>query len=143
MEEEANRYFDQIEKLGGVISAIEKGFFQREIAKASYKYQREIERKERIIVGVNDYQSGEEAEIPVLKIPPEVERQQVARLNRTRKDRTQLKVRNSLDEIQKAAKNGTNLMPPILQAVKSYATIGEICDVLREVFGEYKEPPIY
>ena len=143
MEEEAYRYFDKIEKMGGVLAGIEKGFFQREIAEAAYRYQQEIEEKERIIVGVNEFVADEPLVIPVLKIDPEVERRQLARLRQVKKNRDNAKVERLLDRIRKAAEGTENLLPHILAAVKEYATVGEICDALRDVFGEYQEPIIF
>lgn len=143
LERKAYEYFDKIKALGGVIPAIEKGFFQREIAKSAYKYQMELEKKEKIIVGVNEFIEEEEAEIEVLKIQPEVEKYQIEQLKKLRKERNNKKVKETLKVLRKSAENGENLMPPILNAVKAYATVGEICDTLKEEFGEYKEPPIY
>ncbi len=143
MEEETYKYFDRIEKLGGVVDAIKKGFFQREISDSAFRYQREIEEKERIIVGVNDYITDDRLEIPVLKIDPEVERTQLARLQKTRKTRNNQKVDELLSRLQRAAEGTDNLLPHILAAVREYATIGEICNALREVYGEYQEPIIF
>jgi methylmalonyl-CoA mutase N-terminal domain/subunit len=140
MEEGAMRYIDKIDSMGGVVPAIEKGFFQREIAGSAYKYQKEIESKERILVGVNDYAIKEE-EVPIelLKIGPEVEKQQLKRLQGMKRERNNEKVKKVLDELHSAAERDENLMPPIIKAVKAYVTLGEICNVLREVFGEYRE----
>ncbi len=144
MEEEAYKYFDQVEAMGGVIRAIERGFFQREIADAAYRYQREIETNKRTIVGVNDYVlKDEKISIPVLKIDPEVERRQVERTKRTRRERDNVKVRQALDGLRKASEGTENVMPHVVGAVKAYATIGEICDVWRDVFGEWDEPKIF
>jgi len=139
MEEEALRYIDRIEKMGGVISAIEKGYFQREIANSAYKYQREIDNKERIIVGVNEYTSEEKQLIPLLRISPDVEKTQLERLKALKNSRDSKRVQQALDRLRSSADSDENLMPTILEAVKSYATLGEICGVLREVFGEYQE----
>ncbi|MHA1859271.1 MAG: acyl-CoA mutase large subunit family protein [Candidatus Thorarchaeota archaeon] len=144
MEEEAYKYFDRVEALGGVLEAIEKGFFQKEIANAAYRYQKEIEEKRRIIVGVNEYVlEGEEIKIPVLKIDPEVEKKQIERLNRVRRERDNKKVQEALDKLRKASEGDENVMPYVVEAVKAYASIGEICDVWREVFGEWEEPKIF
>jgi len=143
MEEEAYKYFDRIEALGGVIPAIRKGFFQQEIANSSYRYQKEIEEKERIVVGVNEYLAQEEPKIETLQIDPLGERKQITRLKRLRKERDNKKVEASLNKLRKACEGEENLMPYILDAVRSYATLGETCGVLREVFGEYEEPIIY
>jgi len=143
MEEETYRYFDRIEKLGGVVEAIKKGFFQREISDSAFRFQREIEEKERIIVGVNEYLTDDQLEIPVLKIDPEVERTQLARLQKTRKTRNNQKVDQLLSQLQRAAEGTDNLIPHILAAVREYATVGEICNALRDVYGEYQEPIIF
>ncbi|MFX0014699.1 MAG: methylmalonyl-CoA mutase [Promethearchaeota archaeon] len=138
MEKQTEIYFDKIEKLGGVIPAIEKGFFQQEISNAAYQYQKEIEENQRVIVGVNEYSSDEEIKVPLLQIGEEVARRQIARLHQTKKERDDEAVNEALTEVREAAKGTKNLMPPILKAVKAYASIGEICDVLRDVFGEWK-----
>ena len=144
MEEEAYKYFDKVASLGGVVDAIEKGFFQQEIANAAYRYQREIEKNERVIVGVNDYvQEDEEISIPVLKISPEVERRQVDRLNRIRRERDNKKVQEALDGLRKASEGTANVMPHIVDAVKAYASVGEIFEVWRELWGEWEEPKIF
>ncbi len=141
LEAEANDYFKKIRSLGGVLKGIEENFFQREIAAASYQYQRQIEEKKRIIVGVNDYVTKDELwEIPIFKIDPKRECQQIARLGRLKKTRSTVKVNRSLDTLKKKAGTRENLMPAIVDAVASYATLGEIVHALKEVFGEYKEP---
>jgi methylmalonyl-CoA mutase N-terminal domain/subunit len=139
IEEEALRYIDRIEKMGGVIPAIEKGYFQREIANSAYRYQREIENKERIIVGVNEYASEEKQLIPLLRISSDVEKTQLERLNALKNSRDSKRVQRALDQLRNSADRNENLMPTILEAVKAYATLGEICGVLREVYGEYQE----
>lgn len=138
MEEEVEQYFTKIAQLGGVIPAIEKGFFQQEIANAAYQYQKEIEEKQRIIVGVNEYSTGDEIQVPLLQVDEEVARRQIERLRQTKKERDNEAVRIALEKVRKAAEGTDNLMPPILEAVKTYASVGEICDILREVFGEWK-----
>ena len=144
MEDETYKYFDKVEALGGVVEAIEKGFFQKEIAEASYRYQREIEAGDRKIVGVNDFVlEGEEITIPVLKIDEEVERRQIERTQKIRKDRDNKKVEESLDGLRKASEGETNVMPHIVNAVREYATIGEIFEVWRELWGEWDEPKIF
>jgi methylmalonyl-CoA mutase N-terminal domain/subunit len=140
MEAEANAYFRQIERLGGVVPAIEAGFFQREIAEAAYVYQREIDDGERVIVGVNDYVSGEPQAIPILAMDPQGYERQIARLQRVRAERDNAVVHKTLHRLADAARDETiNLMPPILECVEAYATLGEITDVFREVFGIYHE----
>lgn len=143
MEEETYEYFDKIEALGGVIPAIKKGFFQKEIAKSAYLYQKEINEQQRKVIGVNCYKSEEELSIPLLKVDEEGERRHLARLKKVREERDQSKVKKALDTLRKAAEGEENLMPCILETVKAYATLGETCGVLREVFGEYEEPIIY
>ncbi len=143
MEEETYQYWDRVEKLGGVIPAIEKGFYQREISQAAYKYQKEIDEKKRIIVGVNEYNIDESVDIPILKMDEKGEERQINRLNKLKKNRNNQKVNNNLKKLQKAAKGEENMMPFILDCVHSYATLGETCQILRDVFGEYEEPAIY
>ncbi len=142
MEREAYEYFDKIEQLGGVIPAIEKGFFQREIAEAAYRYQREIDTHQRIVVGVNDFALDEPLTIPILRMDPEGERRQLERLNRVRRERDNVAVEERLTALREAAKGTANLMPFILECVRAYCTLGEIVGVFREVFGEYREPVI-
>jgi len=143
MEEETYRYFDRVEQLGGVIPAIEKGFFQREIAEAAYKYQKEIDKNERTIIGVNDYKTEEPLDIPILKMDEEGEERQIKRLQQLRNTRNQQKVDTALNKLRKAAEEDDNLMPLILDCVHAYATLGEVCQVFRDVFGEYREPSLY
>jgi methylmalonyl-CoA mutase N-terminal domain/subunit len=143
MEEETYRYFERVEQLGGVIPAIEKGFFQREIAEAAYKYQKEIDDKKRTIVGVNDYKTEEPIEIPILKMDEKGEERQINRLKKLRKNRDQQKVNRLLNQLTRTAEGNKNLMPVILECAHAYATLGEICQGLRDVFGEYREPSLY
>ncbi|MGA1873341.1 MAG: methylmalonyl-CoA mutase [Thermoplasmatota archaeon] len=143
MEEETMRYFDRIEKLGGVVPAIEKGFFQREIAEASYRLQQEIESGNRTIVGVNKYQMDDPVEIPILQMDEKGEEIQINRLKRLRRERDQGKLDRALEALRKAAKGEENTMPFIMDCVHAHGTLGEVCGVLREVFGEYKEPAIF
>lgn len=144
MEEEVLKYFDRIETLGGVLPAIKKGFFQQEIARAAYEYQKQIDEKKRTVVGVNDFTSEEELAIPLLKVDPELEKKQVRRLQKLKKERNASKVEKVLRDVEKAAENGQeNMMPYFMEAVKNHATLGEVCQVLREVYGEYEEPAIY
>jgi methylmalonyl-CoA mutase N-terminal domain/subunit len=143
MEEETFRYFDKIEAMGGVLKGIEKGFFQQEIANSAYRYQTEIETKERLVVGVNDFTEGGGIDIPLLVMDPEGERRQMRRLRNLRETRDNAKYGKALNDLRKAAEGDENLMPYIIEAVKAPATLGETCGVLREVFGEYDEPPIF
>jgi len=139
MEEEVYKYFDRIEKVGGVIEGIKKGFFQNEIAKASYKYQKEVEKGIRKIVGVNCYQTeDDETTIPVLVVDPEVERIQCERLKKLRETRDNSKVQKTLKKLEKMAKTEANLMPYLIDCAHAYATLGEIRETLVSVFGEYE-----
>ena len=142
MEEEVYAYFDRIDKIGGVIKGIESGFFQREIAESAYRYQKEVEEGKRIIVGVNAYVEGDMEEIPILKVSESYERRQIRRLREYKKNRDPQKVRDALNHIQKVAWD-ENLMPAIIDAIRSKATLGEIVGALKEVWGEYREPVIY
>ena len=139
MERQSRDYFDRIESLGGVVSAIEKGFFQKEIAAAAYKYQQEIDNNERLVVGVNEFTSNEPVEIPILEMDPEGFERQCRRLKSLRSSRNKARHEASLIAIEKAAEGEENLMPHFIEAAKAKATLGEMCDVLRGVFGEYRE----
>jgi methylmalonyl-CoA mutase N-terminal domain/subunit len=143
IEADAEAYFDEIDKRGGVLRCIEEGYLQREIAKAAYNYQREIEKKERIIVGVNDYVMEEDIDIPVLKIDETTAREQLTGLNKVRETRDNDKVARTLTELTECAKGDGNTLKAILECVRVYATEGEIVDALRPVFGEYTEPPMF
>jgi len=138
-EEEAYSYFHKIEDIGGVVCAIESGFLQREIADAAFDYQREIDRNERVIVGVNDYVMDEPIEVPILEMDPEGENRQVARLDQLRRERDGRESARCLQRLESACRDGENVMPFLLDAVKAYCTLGELCDVMREVFGVYQE----
>ncbi|MFQ6058220.1 MAG: methylmalonyl-CoA mutase [Anaerolineae bacterium] len=142
MERKAYEYFEKIENLGGVIRAIELGYFQQEIADSAARYQWEIDTRRRIIVGVNDYVLDEPLHIPLLEMDPEGERRQIERLKRVRRERDNDAVQRRLEALRQAAEGTENLMPYILDAVRAYATLGEIMGVLRQVFGEYREPVI-
>ena len=139
IEERALAYIEKIDKLGGAPQAIEKGFMQQEIQNSAYQYQKEIEEGKRIVVGVNKFQIEEEPPRGLLKVDPEVERRQLEKLKELKETRDTRQVQVSLEALGKAAKTEANLMPYILNCVKSYATLGEICNVLRKEFGEYKE----
>ncbi|MGA2954291.1 MAG: methylmalonyl-CoA mutase family protein [Thermodesulfobacteriota bacterium] len=143
MEEEAMKYINKIDELGGIIRAIEMGYPQQEIANAAYAYQKQLERGEKIVVGVNKYQMEEKKAIEYLKIDPEVERRQIARLQETKRTRNNIRVQACLADLRKAAQGAENLMPFILSAVKEYATLQEVCDVFREVFGVYRDPGMF
>ena len=139
MEKAAMDYINQIDKLGGSPKAIEKGFIQREIQNSAYQYQKDIEDKKRIIVGVNQFRSEEEPMKDLLKVNPEIERRQVGKLDEVKKKRKEKEVQEKLQLLKEIASSEQNIMPYILDCVRSYATLGEICDQLRAVFGEYKE----
>jgi methylmalonyl-CoA mutase N-terminal domain/subunit len=140
MEQEAYDYFRRIEALGGVLPAIQAGFFQREIADSAYRYQREIDSHERTIIGVNDFVLEEGIEIPILRMDPAGEERHLARLSRVRRERDQERAREALARLDLACRGErTSTMPAILDAVNAYCTLGEICGVMRRVFGEYKE----
>lgn len=144
MEEEAEQYFEKIDTFGGVIPALEAGFFQREIADAAYSYQRELDLKEKIIVGVNDFvETDEKIDIPILVISPEVEIKQRKRLAEVRQSRNQQAVERSLTALRQAAVDNKNLMPLLLDCTRSYVTLGEMCNALAEVFGVYEEPAVF
>jgi methylmalonyl-CoA mutase N-terminal domain/subunit len=139
IEKGAGEYLKKIDEMGGAIKAIEKGFIQREIHNSAYQYQKEVEKQERRIVGVNVYRGEKEEKVETLKINREVDKEQKKNLEELRKERDAAGVGKALDSLKMAAQSDKNLMPFILQAVESYATVGEISDVLREVFGEYRE----
>jgi len=143
MERGAYRYFEKIDKLGGVIPAIEQGFFQKEISRSAYEYQRKLERREKFHVGVNIFEEEAKPDIEVLKIPAQVEKDQYRALKKVKKERNARRVKESLKELRKAAVSGENLMPKILNCVRAYATLGEMCNTLKEEFGEYHEPIIF
>jgi methylmalonyl-CoA mutase N-terminal domain/subunit len=140
MEQKAMDYIQRVDGMGGAIVAIEKGFFQKEIADSAYKYQREIEEKKRTIVGVNDYLiEGKEHPIELLRVDPKAEEEQLLGLQKLRRERNSKKVEENLNKLEHSAEKNENLMPGIIDAVKAYATLGEICEVLRKIYGEYKE----
>ncbi|MFQ5473420.1 MAG: methylmalonyl-CoA mutase, partial [Dehalococcoidia bacterium] len=139
IEEEATKYLDKIEDLGGALRAIEGGFQQREIQEASYRVQMSIDEHERTIVGVNDFRTDDEEQPDILRVRPEVVKRQVDRLNKVRAERDTAKAEHLLKMLDDAAKSDTNLMPVLIECVENYVTIGEICQVLRGVFGEQRE----
>jgi len=139
IERKSMEYIEKIEAMGGAIKAIESGYIQTEIGESAYQYQKEIETRKRIIVGLNQFQIEEEPLRDILRIKPEVEQYQKEKLARVKKERNNLKVKETLAVLKKAARETDNVVPPILEAVKVYATLGEISDTLREVFGEYRE----
>ncbi len=144
MEKQANEIFNQVDALGGVIPAIEAGYFQKEIADAAYRYQREVERKEKYIVGVNEFvEEGEKVDIPILLISPEVEKIQKKRLADLRQSRNETEVNLSLTEIKETAINGNNIMPALIKAARNYVTLGEMVNQLKQVYGVYQEAAVF
>ena len=129
----------KIDEMGGAVSAIEKGYIQKEIQESAYRYQKEIEKGERVVVGVNRFQVQEEKPKNLLRVDPSVRIAQIEKLKKLRSQRDQGEVEKALAELKRTAEGSDNIMYPILNAVKAYATLGEICDVLREVFGEYQQ----
>jgi methylmalonyl-CoA mutase N-terminal domain/subunit len=142
MEEEAEAYFDQIDRMGGMVAAIERGFPQKEIAESSYRFQQAVERRDKIIVGVNDFVQEDEPPIEILYIDEAAADRQLERLGQLRQSRDHGRVEQTLAALRSAAAGHDNLMPSILVAVRAYATLGEMCDILRETWGEYEETPI-
>jgi methylmalonyl-CoA mutase, N-terminal domain len=143
MEAEAQAYFDRIEQLGGVLRALEESFFQREIAEASYAFQRAVEERRRLIVGVNAHVNEDDDQVEILRISPEIERRQVERLRVVRERRHEAPVRSALAELSRVAETEGNVMPAIVDCARVYASEGEICDSLRTVWGVYRETPVF
>jgi methylmalonyl-CoA mutase N-terminal domain/subunit len=144
LEGKAYDYFDRIEKLGGVVAAIKDNFFQREIAEASFRYQSEVEARERVIVGVNRYELEGEPEVEILRIDPALEEKQIGRVQALRARRDAAAVEAALTALkQGAARDDVNLMPLIVEASRAYVTMGEMCDALREVWGVWRETPVF
>jgi methylmalonyl-CoA mutase, N-terminal domain len=143
LESEAYEYFDRIRALGGVVPAIKENFFQREIADASFRYQSEVEAKQRIIVGVNRYQQQEDTELELLRIDPALEDEQIARVQALRARRDSARVEETLAALKRGAEGDENLMPLIVDASRAYVTMGEMCDTLREVWGVWRETPVF
>jgi methylmalonyl-CoA mutase N-terminal domain/subunit len=144
LEAEAYDYFDRIRRLGGVIPAIKENFFQREIAEASFRYQHEVEQRQRIVVGVNRYTHEDEQPLEILRIDPALEEKQIRRVQALRARRDSVAVEAALTQLKTdAASEGQNLMPPIVDAAKAYVTMGEMCDALREVWGVWRETPVF
>ena len=140
MEEEARQYIETIDGMGGMIPAIERGFPQREIQEASYQHQKAVETKRQIVVGMNEFQTDETLPVETLRIGPETGERQIQRLEKLRSRRNTRAVKRTLSELKEAARSDKNLMPFFIEAAKEYTTLGEICETLKEVFGEYQEP---
>jgi methylmalonyl-CoA mutase N-terminal domain/subunit len=143
IEQRAMEYIEKIDDMEGAVTATEKGYMQREIVESAYKHQREVETKERTVVGVNDFTMTEEVPIKILRVDREVEKKQIGQLTALKNRRNSKKTMDTLDELRRKAKKEENLVTPILNAIRAYATLGEICDALREVYGEYKAPSIF
>jgi len=143
MEEKAWEYIEKIDAMGGMIAAIEKGFPQMEIADAAYKFQRQLEAKEKIMVGVNKYVTEAQHAVPLVEIDEKMGEEQIKRLEDIRRRRDNRALKQSLTDLRTACKNGENVMPYCIAAVKNLATKQEICDVYRDVYGEYRDPGIY
>ncbi len=143
MEQAAMDYINKIDELGGILKAIELGFPQQEIADAAYRYQQQIDSQEKIVVGVNKYVRGAEPPIEILRIDPEVEKRQMERLKKVKEERDNVKVKDRLGKLKDAAKRDENLMPYIIDAVREYATLQEICDVFRDVYGVFRDPAMF
>jgi methylmalonyl-CoA mutase N-terminal domain/subunit len=143
IEKEAMDYIQKIDDMGGTLVAVERGYIQKEIHESAYRYQMEIESRSRMIVGVNSFQMEENIPISILKVPPEIEKKQVEGLRKLKAERDNEKVKVALEKLKKVAQGEENTMPAIIEAVSVYATLGEICDVFREVFGEYRAPNIF
>ncbi|PYR02529.1 MAG: methylmalonyl-CoA mutase [Acidobacteria bacterium] len=142
MEDEALAYFERIDRMGGMVEAIERGFPQQEIAESAYRFQQAVERKDKIVVGVNGFVQTDEPPMEILYIGETASETQLAKLADLKRTRDSAAVRRTLDRLGSAARGTDNLMPPILDAVRAYATVGEMCDALREVWGEYEEVPV-
>jgi methylmalonyl-CoA mutase N-terminal domain/subunit len=142
MEDGAKQYFDTIDRMGGMVAAIEHGYPQKEIAEASYRFQQAVERREKIIVGVNDFVMDNEEPIPILYIDESTAERQVERLQQLKRERDQDAVTRALDSLRETARGTGNTMYSLLDCVRAYATVGEMCDALREVWGEYEEEPL-
>jgi methylmalonyl-CoA mutase N-terminal domain/subunit len=138
LERRAEEYIAAIDKLGGAVRAVDLGYQQREIHNAAYRYQQEIERKDRVIVGVNEFTVAEEPKQEILRIDPDLERRQIAKLARVRAERNQSAAARAVLRVENMARGGGNVMPAIVDAVRAYATLGEIADAMRRVFGEYR-----
>jgi methylmalonyl-CoA mutase N-terminal domain/subunit len=142
MEREAKHYFELIDRMGGMVEAIEQGFPQREIAEASYRFQQAVEMRDKIIVGVNDFVQEDEEPIPILYIDDTTAERQLERLEELKRTRDNGQVGRTLDALRAAARTGANTMYPLLDCVRAYATVGEMCDALRDAWGEYEEVPL-
>ena len=142
IEEEVWKYIKKIDEMGGALEAIRKGYIQNEIARSAYDHQRAVDSGEQTVVGVNKYTTEEEQEPRTLEVDKSVEKKQIERLRKLKRDRGNKRVEEALDEVRRVARTDENIMPVLIETVKTYATVGEISDALRDVFGEYREPNI-
>jgi len=142
MEQGARDYFETIDRMGGMVAAIEEGYPQKEVAEASYRFQQAVEMRDKIIVGVNDFVQEDETSIPILYIDETTAERQIERLHDLRRTRDNDQVRRALDVLKETAKGSGNTMYPLMDCVRAYATVGEMCDALRDVWGEYEEVPL-
>ncbi len=143
IEEEATKYIEKIDEIGGAVTAIEKGYMQREIVESAYKHQKEVEAKERIVVGLNQFVAEEEPTITTLRVNPAIEKKQVEQVQALRRRRDKKKVQSVLNRLGAAAEKDKNLVPIMIEAVRDYCTLGEVCGVLRQVYGDYRAPTIF
>ncbi|MFC1926635.1 methylmalonyl-CoA mutase, partial [Chloroflexota bacterium] len=142
IEKRADEYISEIDKMGGALKAIEKGYIQREISNSAYKYQKAVDTAEQVIVGVNMFTTDSERQTDVLEIGAETESKQIGRLKKLKQERDNRRVKETLDKVRAVAESSENIIPAVIEAVRAYATVGEISDVLRDVFGEFREPSI-
>jgi len=142
IEDRAMEYIDEIDRMGGALKAIERGYIQKEISYSAYNYQRAVDSGEQVVVGVNQFVTQDEPEPEILEIGVETEGKQVERLKRLKRERSNQRVSEVLGRVRDVARSSQNIMPVLVEAVKAYATVGEISDALRDVFGEYREPNI-
>jgi methylmalonyl-CoA mutase N-terminal domain/subunit len=140
IENEAMKYINEIDKMGGVLKAIEAGYIQKQIANSAYNYQRAVDSGEQVVVGVNKFTTEDEPEPETLEIGTEIEKKQIERLRKLKQERDNQKVNEVLSRVRDVVRSDQNIMPVLIEAVKAYATVGEISDALRDVFGEYREP---
>ncbi len=143
LERRSLAYIEEIDSMGGMLVAVEQGYPQREIARSSYEFEQRLNRGERVVVGLNRYQTGEAEPIPTLRVDPDVQRQQCQALAKVKAERDAARVERALADVRTAARGSANLMPPIIEAAKAYATEQELCDVLREVFGSHTDTPVF
>jgi methylmalonyl-CoA mutase N-terminal domain/subunit len=142
IEKGAQNYIEEIDKMGGALEAIKRGYIQSEIARSAYEYQKAVDSGKQVIVGVNKFTTGEERQPRILEIDEAVEKKQIARLKKLQRERDNRKVKEALEKVRQVAQSSENVMPALIEAVKAYATVGEISDVFRSIFGEYREPHI-